>query len=464
MSLSINDVSLQKVHFVGVFGSGMSALAQYCLWSGCMVTGSDRLEHDLSTRSIAQKLKALGCLLFSQNGEGITEETSAIVVSSAIEESNPDIIKARSLHKMILHRSDILARIVSLKKTIAVAGTSGKSTVTALIFHMLEQCNCKPSLLCGANLHSLIQRGFIGNAWFGSSDLLVIEADESDGSLVKYHPYITLLLNLSKDHKPIDSIQPLFKTIIENSCISIKNSDDPNLQSLPTTHTFGLPKENASYYPDSYHLQRLHIELTRKTHNFSFPYPGMHSIYNVLAALSVCENLTEDYSALITAVNNFSGTQRRFDRITTNKNITVIDDFAHNPEKIAAILQSVKTMSERIHALFQPHGFGPTRFFFDELVDTFSKTLRTTDFLYILPIYYAGGTVSATVSSEDIAKALNSKCKAGVSAPSARLDAIPLILQKVQPGDIVLSMGARDPSLPDFAKQIADSISNAPFL
>ena len=175
----------RSVHFAGIFGSGMSALAQYLRFQGISVTGSDRFHASEDTAFIRRSLEALGCAIVPQDGSGINANTDVVCVSTAIEESNPDIAAARSHGLAIIHRSDLLAAIISEKKTIAVAGTSGKSTVTAMIFEFLTACGKSPSLISGAGLRRLEKQGLIGNAWSGASDLLVVEADESDGTLVK---------------------------------------------------------------------------------------------------------------------------------------------------------------------------------------------------------------------------------------------------------------------------------------
>ena len=197
----IAESQYRSIHFTGIFGTGMSALAQYLRFQGITVSGSDRLLGSEDTASIRQSLEGLGCTIVRQDGSGICADTDVICVSTAIEESNPDIAAARTRGLPIIHRSDLLAAIIASERTIAVAGTSGKSTVTAMIFEFLTACGKSPSLISGAPLLRLERQGLIGNAYSGGSDLLVVEADESDGTLVKYSPEIAVILNISKDHK-----------------------------------------------------------------------------------------------------------------------------------------------------------------------------------------------------------------------------------------------------------------------
>src|SRR5512136_1508679 len=184
-------------------GSGMSAIAQYLAWEGRAITGSDRIAFAHEMKETKEKLERCGCLLFSQDGSGVTAATEALVISTAIEEDNPDIAAARKRGIPIVHRSDVLAAIVASHRTIAVCGTSGKSTVSALIFEILRACGQSPSVIAGANLTCLHEEGLIGNAFKGDSGILVMEADESDGTLVKYRPAEAVFLNISKDHKPV---------------------------------------------------------------------------------------------------------------------------------------------------------------------------------------------------------------------------------------------------------------------
>ncbi|HXY62411.1 MAG TPA: L,D-transpeptidase family protein, partial [Nitrospirota bacterium] len=188
----------RSVHFTGIFGSGMSALAQYLRFQGIAVSGSDRFHASEDTVSIRQSLERLGCSIVPQDGSGVGMDADVVCISTAIEETNHDIVAARSRGIPIVHRSDLLASLIAAKKTIAIAGTSGKSTVTAMIFEFLTACGKSPSLISGACLRRLEKQGLIGNAYSGGSDLLVVEADESDGTLVKYFPEAAVILNVSK--------------------------------------------------------------------------------------------------------------------------------------------------------------------------------------------------------------------------------------------------------------------------
>ncbi len=203
--------------FVGIAGTGMSAIAQYLKGIGKKVSGSDRLFNDEKKSLIRQQFDRLDIHTCFQDSSGISLQIDVLVISTAIEESNIELQKARSLGIPVMKRSELLAAISSDKKTIAVGGTSGKSTTTAMIFHIMQECGWEPSVMNGAGLTSLQKRGLPGNAWVGKSEWLVIEADESDGSIVNYVPEISVLLNIDRDHKEYDELMSLFEKFKSNT-------------------------------------------------------------------------------------------------------------------------------------------------------------------------------------------------------------------------------------------------------
>ncbi len=452
--IMINGHPCREVHFAGIFGSGMSALAQYLRFQCIAVSGSDRLLDSDDTAAIRSSLEGLGCRIVSQDGSGIGDDTDAVCVSTAIEESNPDIAAARSRNLPIVHRSDVLAAVIDTRRTIAVAGTSGKSTVTAMIFEFLTACGKSPSLLSGAGLRRLEAQGMIGNAWSGGSDLLVVEADESDGTLVKYRPEAAVILNVSKDHKTTEEIAALFATLASRSAWVASNADDPVLCSLPAQERFGR-HASASWRPDEIELLPTSLRLMRGDRVFHLPLPGEHNVENLSAALCVCEHFGCDGEILAEAVKRYEGVARRFVVTRTRRNVQVVDDFAHNPAKIAAVVRASRGLAERVIAVYQPHGFGPTRFLKDEYVLTFRSSFRKNDSLYLLPIYYAGGTAQKDISSEDLIKGIGPAAFAAVAVRD-RDELLARLETDAKPGDCILLMGARDPSLPGLAKKIVE--------
>ena len=453
-AIVIGEIQCRSVHFTGIFGSGMSALAQYLRFQGITVSGSDRSHTSEDTASIRRSLEGLGCAVVHQDGSGVSAGTDVVCVSTAIEESNPDIAAARSRGLPIIHRSDLLAAIIATKKAIAVAGTSGKSTVTSMIFEFLTACGRSPSLISGAGLRRLEKQGFIGNAWSGGSNLLVVEADESDGTLVKYRPEVAIFLNISKDHKTIDELKQLFETLASQTHWSASNADDPILASLPATVRFGR-NGSGSWRADHEELLPTSVKLFKSGVEYHLPLPGNHNLENLCAALCVCEHFGCEQTALADAVKNYEGVARRFFVTTTRQNVHVVDDFAHNPAKIAAVMRAARGLSERILAVYQPHGFGPTRFLKDEYIATFRTAFRQNDSLYLLPIYYAGGTAQKNISSEDIIQGLG-PVAFSAQALSGRDELLTRLKADARSEDCVLIMGARDPSLPALVRKVVE--------
>lgn len=450
----IGENRCRSIHFAGIFGTGMSALAQYMRFQGIAVSGSDRLLAGENTASMRRSLEGLGCAIVGQDGSGVDEDTDALCISTAIEESNPDIAAARACGLPIIHRSDLLAAIIASKKTIAVAGTSGKSTVTAMIFEFLTSCGESPSLISGAPLRRLEKQGLIGNAWSGGSDLLIVEADESDGTLVKYSPEAAVILNISKDHKGVDESAGFFEKLVSNSAWAALNADDPILATLPATVRFGRDS-SASWRPDREELLPTSVKLFRRGIEYHLPLPGSHNLENLRGALCVCEHFGCRGPVLADAVRTFEGVARRFTITRTARNVHVVDDFAHNPAKIAAAVGAARGISERIIAVYQPHGFGPTRFLRDEYIATFRSVLCPHDSLYLLPIYYAGGTADKDISSVDIITGLG-PASFDAQAVRDRGELLTRLQDDARSGDCILVMGARDPSIPALVRKIVE--------
>jgi UDP-N-acetylmuramate--alanine ligase len=454
LPIVINGQQCRSIHFTGIFGSGMSALAQYLRFQGILVSGSDRFHASEDTASIRQSLEGLGCTIVPQDGSGVTEDTDIVCISTAIEESNPDIAAAHACGIPIIHRSDLLSTIIATKKTIAVAGTSGKSTVTAMIFEFLTACDKSPSLISGAPLRRLEKQGLVGNAYSGGSDLLVVEADESDGTLIKYRPEAAVILNVSKDHKSTDEIAKLFEALISQSRWTASNVDDLILASLPTDMRYGR-NGSGSWQSDREELLPTSVKLFKNGKEYRLPLPGEHNLENLRAALCVCEHFGCEASALSDAVKNYEGVARRFSITRTMQNMYVIDDFAHNPVKIAAAVAAARGLANRIIAVYQPHGFGPTRFLKDEYIATFRTAFQKQDSLYLLPIYYAGGTAQKDISSKDIIKDLG-PVAFKAQAVEDRDELLAGLKVDAKPEDCVLVMGARDPSLPALVKRVVE--------
>jgi UDP-N-acetylmuramate--alanine ligase len=455
-SLTIGGQPFKTIHFAGILGAGMSALAQFLSWSGLGITGSDRLASAGEMKNCREKLEGAGCRIFPQDGSGLAEVPEALAVSTAIEERNPDLAAARKRGIPVLHRSDLLSAIVSTRRTLAVCGTSGKSTVAAMVFEILRGCGRSPSLLTGAPLLSLNEEGLFGNAFKGNSDLLVIEADESDGTLVKYRPELAVFLNLSKDHQPVAVTLELFQRLSRQTGRVIKNADDPGLALLPADQTFGL-SPGAGWRPERVHATAPGIRFSRGGIEYELAMAGAHNLQNALAALCVCAARGCAPAEMTTPLSRFKGISRRFSVARTPAGTAVIDDYAHNPQKIRAALLAAREFGNRVFAVFQPHGFAPTRFLRDELVEAFSSLMRAGDEVFFLPIYYAGGTVQKDISAEDLAERVSRR---GISSRAVqdRPGLLAALKKRAKPGDAVLLMGARDPSLSFLALEIREAL------
>ncbi|MEY3349276.1 MAG: hypothetical protein RLY46_1315 [Bacteroidota bacterium] len=438
----------------------MSAIAQYLKAAGHTVSGSDRqFQKDQFNESQAA-LEAEGIHCFVQGGNGITPNVDVVVVSTAIEESVPEVQQARALGKPIIKRSEILAAIVSQKKTIAIGGTSGKSTTTAMLFEILSHAGLDPSVIGGAGLTRLIKQGKIGNAAYGKGDWLVIEADESDGSIVQYHPEIGVLLNVDKDHQDLDALMELFKTFKGHSKKFIVNKSHPLAASLSANDENDFDVEDlpvSSIHANHFHQQGAAIHFKIGDIGFVVNSPGKHNMENALAAIAAAHAIGIDFQTASDALKGYEGIYRRHQVLGEKNGVTVVDDFAHNPVKCARSIEACQPFSEKLIAWFQPHGYGPTRFLRHDFVEEIAKVLRPQDEIWMSEIYYAGGTAVKDISANDLINDLKNR---GVNAyfVEDRNQLIPAMRPHFTPSTTLLLMGARDPSLGSFAHSVFELI------
>lgn len=445
-----DGLGLGRLHFAGVAGSGMSALAQFVAMKGGRASGSDR-SFDRGERPEARHLlEGLGIGLHPQDGSGLAGDCAALVVSTAVEDTVPDVAEARRRGVPVLHRSELLAHLVAAHRTVAVTGTSGKSTTTALVFELLRGAGRQPSVLTGGDLRALQAEGHWGNAWADRSDLLVIEADESDGSLVRYHPAVGVVLNLQRDHQEPAVVLDFFRTFRAQCREALVLGDDPALE--PLRPGLSLRAEALELGPEG---SRFVVE----GQAFTLPVPGAHNVANALAALGACRALGVPLAELAAPLAAFQGVARRFQVLGSPRGVTVVDDFAHNPAKVQAALRTAKLRSGRLLAVFQPHGFGPLKFMREELVAVLAEEARPQDRFWMLPVFYAGGTARRDIASEDVVADLVAR---GVSAEDApdRETLCGSLASEAQEGDLILLMGARDPSLAALAERVLARVNN----
>lgn len=458
---------LHKQHFffIGVGGAGMSAIAQYLAGNGKTVKGSDRLFQFEENDYIRKQLESEHIQCYLQDGSGIDEQTEAIIISTAIEETNVEIVKAKSLNIPIIIRAELLAQICSSKRTVAIAGTSGKSTTTAMLFHILLENGVSPSLITGAGLVSLQQQGKIGNAYCGTSDWLLIEADESDGTLVKYKPEIGLLLSIDKDHKELSELEIIFSTFKQHTHNHFIVNQSHKLASQFSSNAHldfgkGTRFEGYDFKQDGFSISFKVNNAEGKPVGFTMPSIGEHNMENALACVAVADIIGVNLEQCAKALETYPGIYRRHQLLLNEKEVVVIDDYAHNPAKIAASIKACQPVGKRLIAWFQPHGFGPTRFIRKELVEEIHKSLRTQDEIWMSEIYYAGGTAVKDISANDIIQDLL-QLKQKARFVEHRNDLAEALISNLQSGDVILLMGARDPGLEKFAKEVAQAIATS---
>ncbi len=454
---AIPDLYDGRFHYAGLGGSGMSAIAQFQAMTGGRVSGSDRAFDHGERTDVRAQFEALGIGVFPQDGSGVGDDCAALVVSTAVEEQVPDFAAAKARNVPVVHRSEMLAQFVSRFRSIAVTGTSGKSTVTGMTFEILRGAGRDPSVITGGDLPALQAEGLIGNACAGQSDLLVVEADESDGSLVRYAPAVGVILNLQRDHKETDEVAAMFATLRARTRETLVVGDDENLdQFAGGALRFGLSARAAvrgqdivpGPYSSAFRVEDVPFEI---------PVPGLHNVMNALAAIAAARAVDVPLAEMAEPLLRFSGIGRRFQTVGCKGGIEVVDDFAHNAEKIAAAIRTAKLRGNRVLAIYQPHGYGPTRFLWQDFVRTFTSELSPDDRLWMLEVFYAGGTATRDFSAADIVDEIKAHGTNAAFAPS-RDWLIERLAEDAKDGDVILVMGARDPSLTAFAREILGAL------
>ena len=458
MIKGIND--FKNVFFIGVAGVGMSAIAQYLAGIEKNVSGSDRYFKEGGFNDTKTKLEAEGIQCFLQNGDGITAETDLVVVSTAIEDTVFEVQKAKHLNIPIIKRSELLALIAKSKRTIAVGGTSGKSTTSAMLFNILDKAGLEPSIISGAGLVSIIKEGKIGNAKVGKGEWLVIEADESDGSIVQYEPEIGLLLNVDKDHQEIDELMSIFG-IFKNNCkkfiVNQSNALAKQLSQNIAQDFSSDPNSEAGYIAKNFMQEGFNIKYSILNIPFSINTIGRHNMENALAAVAVANQVGVDLETCSSSLKNYEGIYRR-NQVLGNKNgVWVIDDYAHNPVKCAAAIRSCQPVSDRVVAWFQPHGYGPTRFLRDDFVREIAAALRPQDEIWMSEIFYAGGTAVKDISASDLINDIKAMGKKAFFVED-RKHFLETARPHLSDNSVLLLMGARDPGLEAFSKSVFDSL------
>ena len=470
---SPDELFARPFFFVGIGGSGMLPLAQILKGRGCKVAGSDRSFDQGRTPEKFAALEKQGFELHPQDGSGIVSSDQIVVASAAIEDSVPEIKQANDLDCLRLTRAELNSILFNTSGAgLAVAGTSGKSTVTGMLGWILEATGRAPTVMNGAVMKNFVspERPFASSV-VGSQSLYVSEVDESDGSIALYKPAVGLLLNVSLDHKSMEELRQLFGDYLSRSRISVLNADDPEaLALLPHAKeviTFGIDQEKAQIgiEPGSIAegpVRQAAMVVDRhdgSQHALRLNMPGRHNLSNALAAIAGAAAAGVPVSESVQALAGFDGLARRFDIVgTTHAAITVIDDFGHNPEKCAATLKTLKSHDGRVLAFFQPHGYGPLRQMGAELAETFVNVMGADDRVIFSDPVYFGGTVDRSEGSERIVKLIADGGARAEHVPS-RKDVEDRLVSLARPGDRIVIMGARDDTLSEFARRVFQRLS-----
>jgi UDP-N-acetylmuramate--alanine ligase len=453
--------------FCGVGGSGMTPLALIVQARGGLVEGSDRALDQGRNAKRFDFLRARGVLLHPQDGSGIVRASQILVTSAAVEETVPDVQAARRIGAAVTTRARLLAELFnSAAVSVGVAGTSGKSTTVGMLGWILHRAGKSPTIMNGADMKNFIDAGSpFASARIGEGEVFVSEVDESDGSITLFEPRVAVVNNISLDHKSLDELCTLFRAFIAKAQTVVLNLDNAETAAL----LVGLkPGQAITYSLNSAQAHLLASAPVRSPAGIGFQVkaretgevvevdlkvPGLHNVANALAALSAAKACGVALAAAAAYLAEFSGIRRRLEVVGTANEITVVDDFAHNPDKISATLDTLHAFPGRLLLMFQPHGYGPIRLMRDALVDCFARGLRDEDVLVMPEPVYFGGTVDRSIGSNDIVCEIQ-RCGRKAFAFPDRGACGDMLVGLAGRGDRIVVMGARDDSLSQFAHEL----------
>src|ERR1700704_5801367 len=456
--------------FCGVGGSGMTPLALIIQARGGRVEGSD---HALDQGRNAERfdfLRARGVLLHPQDGSGMSRSSQILVTSAAVEETVPDVQAARRIGAAVTTRARLLAQLFNRAALgIGVAGTSGKSTTVGMIGWILHRAGRSPTIMNGADMKNFIGDGSpVASARVGEGDIFVSEVDESDGSIALFEPRMAVVNNTSLDPKPRDELRTLYSGFSAKAQTVVLNLDNAETAALAADMTPGDGKPAITYSLRDAPADLLAFAPVQSPTGVAFQVkardtgeivavalkvPGLHNVANALAALSVAKACGVSMAEAAAYLGGFSGIRRRLEVVGTANEIAVIDDFAHNPDKISATLETMHAFPGRLLLMFQPHGFGPLRLMRRELVDCFASGMRDEDILLMPEPVYFGGTVNRSVRTCHIVSDIVRRGRSAFVFPD-RSGCGDGLEDLARPGDRIVIMGARDDSLTQFAHEL----------
>lgn len=454
-----------RYFFCGIGGSGMLPLALILLGHGHTIEGSDRSLDQGRTPAKFDYLRSKGIRLFPQDGSGVTSPEQIVVASAAVEDTVPDIAAALRVGAKRMSRADMLSALFNAAPfAIGVAGTSGKSTVTGMIAWILHHAGKSPTVMNGAVMKNFrTPEALFSSSLVGNGDIFVSEVDESDGSIAAYNPRVAVLMNIALDHKTMDELRALFTGFAKRALDVVLNLDNDETRRLaaefPKAITYSLDNPAAGLTASEIMPAPTSISFTVHERSsgasaaMRLATPGRHNVSNALAAIAAAMTCGVTLAQAAAALGEFAGIARRFDIVGTEGGITVIDDFGHNPDKIAATLRTVNQFPGRVLVMFQPHGFGPIKKMRREFAGCFAENLDAEDILLMPEPAYFGGTVDRSVGSQDLAADI---CALGrrAEALADRLACGARLLELAKPGDRILIMGARDDTLTTFAQEL----------
>jgi UDP-N-acetylmuramate--alanine ligase len=442
---------IQHIHLVGIGGAGMSGIAEVLLTLGYKVTGSDLQESDTTRR-----LEELGGRIFIGHHESNVGQAQVVVISSAVSASNPEVVAARAKVIPVIPRAEMLAELMRLKHGVAIAGAHGKTTTTSMVASVLAQAGLDPTIVIGGKVNALGS-----HARLGRGDLLVAEADESDGSFLKLSPTIVAVTNIDREHLDhYGTMQRLEEAFLEfiNRVpfygLAVLCLDDPRIRSLlprvlKRYHTYGLEVQPEGPSPDyratdivlkkgETDFRAFHRE--RNLGPFRLSIPGRHNVANALAAIAIGLELDVPIDLVRRGLAVFTGVERRFQVRGEKNGIMVVDDYGHHPTEIRATLSAAKGWGQRVIVLFQPHRYSRTR----DLIDEFAKAFGDADILFMTEIYAASEPPIPGVTGARLAQAVKAAGHRTVTYVEHKQDLAATVLPMVRPGDLVLTLGAGD--------------------
>lgn len=457
---------MSSYFFCGIGGSGMFPLAMILHGQGAVISGSDRgYDQGRNPEKFAYLINQ-GIRIVPQDGMGLTKDFDALVISSAIEDTIPEVKRAKELGIPILKRADLLAQLFNAAEIrIGIGGTSGKSTTTGMLAWIMSEMDKNPTVMNGANFLNFVSpKTPFASALVGDKNLFITECDESDGSIILYHSTIAVLNNIALDHKPVEELKPIFATFLNQSKHQVLNIDNDAVAELAndykkTALTVGIDNSQAQLRATSLHhsptgiSSQIQYVTTGEIAQLSLRVIGRHNIENALCAIGASLLAGVNLSDSCRILSHFSGIGRRLQIVKINNNISVIDDFAHNPDKIRATLRSLNEFSGRLLIIFQMHGYSPLQLMRNELIMAFSENMKKGDILYMPDVLFMGGTVEKSYTSQDFIKECSGKNLNAFYAPS-RDEIAKMIEAEAKSGDRIIIMGARDDTLTDFAKNL----------